>query len=123
MKYMLLTYGAAEVWDVENLSEEQRAAMGEMVAFMHQLDEDLKASGELVTEEGLTGPAEARTVRLIDDEAVTTDGPYAETKEVLAGFWIIDVPGLERAAEIAARIVRFVKAPIEIRPIGEAPTL
>lgn len=122
MKHMLLTYGPPEVYDVESFSTEQREWMRGIVDFMHQLNEDLQASGELVTAEGLAGPAETRTVRPDGDEAVTTNGPYAETKEVLARYWVLDVPHFERAAEIAARVVRFVKAPIEIRPIGEAPT-
>ncbi|HSK27816.1 MAG TPA: YciI family protein [Jiangellales bacterium] len=123
MKYMLLTYGPAEVWDTDSYTDEGREQMREMVAFMQQLNDDLRASGELLAAEGLTGPQDARTVRWIDDEAVTTDGPYAESKEFLAGYWVVDVPSLERAAEIAARVVRYVKAPIEIRPVGEAPEL
>jgi hypothetical protein len=123
MKFMLLTYGPAEVWDTESFTEEGREQMRQMIAFMKELDDDLTASGVLVASEGLTGPQDARTVRWIDDEAVTTDGPYAESKEFLAGYWVVDVPTVEQAAEIAARIVRYVKAPIEIRPVGEAPDL
>jgi hypothetical protein len=123
MKYMLLTYGPAEVWDTESFTEEGREQMRQMIAFMKELDDDLTASGVLVASEGLTGPQDARTVRWIDDEAVTTDGPYAESKEFLAGYWVVDVPTVEQAAEIAARIVSYVKAPIEIRPVGEAPDL
>jgi len=122
MKYMLLTYSPRD-FDFQNFSTDRPEWVGEMIAFMHQLNEDLQASGELVAAEGLADRAETRTVRLVGDEAVTTDGPYAETKEVLAGFWIVEVPHLERAAEIAARVVRFVRQAIEIRPIGEAPSV
>ena len=123
MKYMLLTYGPAEVWDTESFTEEGREQMRQMIAFMKELDDDLTSSGVLVASEGLTGPQDARTVRWIDAAAVTTDGPYAESKEFLAGYWGVDVPTVEQAADIAARIVRHVKAPIEIRPVGEAPDL
>jgi hypothetical protein len=123
MKYMLLTYGPAEVWDTESFTEEGREQMRQMIGFMNELNDDLTSSGVLVAAEGLTGPQDARTVRWIDEEAVTTDGPYAESKELLAGYWVVDVPTLEQAAEIAARVVRYVKAPIEIRPVGAAPDL
>jgi hypothetical protein len=123
MKYMLLTYGPAEVWDTESFTEEGREQMRQMIGFMNELNDDLTSSGVLVAAEGLTGPQDARTVRWIDEEAVTTDGPYAESKEFLAGYWVVDVPALEQAAEIAARVVRYVKAPIEIRPVGAAPDL
>ncbi len=121
MKYMMLTYGTEEVYDLENLTDDQRRWMREMVAFMHDLDEELRATGELVSAEGLAGPAGTRTVRPAGDDTVTTDGPYAEAKEFLAGFWILDVASFERVEEIAARLVRYLKAPIELREIGEAP--
>src|SRR5678815_1831042 len=75
-----------------------------MVAYMHDLNKDLKAKGELVSAEGLTPPAETRIVRTGKNGApAVTDGPFAETKEFLAGFWIVDVRTPERAYEIAAR--------------------
>jgi hypothetical protein len=115
MKYMLLTYAQAD-FDIETFVQEKGDWVGEMVAFMHQLNADLEASGELVTAEGLADPSQTKTVRFEGDDAVTTDGPFA-------GFWIVDVVNFERAAEIAAKVVRFVKQGIEIRPIGEEPTV
>jgi hypothetical protein len=123
MKYMLLTYASKDGYDIESFPADKREWFKKMIEFMHQLDADLQASGELVASEGLAGPAETWTVRPAGDDAVTTDGPFAETKEVLAGYWVVDVPDLDRAAEIAARIVRLVQAPIEIRAIGAAPEL
>ncbi len=121
MKFMMSTYGTEDVYDVDSFTDEQREWLRGIIDFMHELNADLEASGELVSAEGLTAPSQARTVRPGGDGPVTTDGPFAEAKEVLAGFWIIDVADFNRAAEIAGRIVSFVKAPIELRPIGEAP--
>jgi len=121
MKFMMATYGDQEVYNVECFDDERRDWLRGVIEFMHQLNADLEANGELLTAEGLAAPSQARTVRPHQDGTITTDGPFAEAKEVLAGFWIIDVASAERAEEIAAKIVRFVNAPIELRPIGEAP--
>jgi hypothetical protein len=121
MKFMMATYADADVYDVERFDDERRDWLRGIVAFMHELNAELEAAGELVTAEGLTAPSEARTVRPHGDDVITTDGPFAEAKEFLAGFWIIEVASFDRAAEIAAKVVRFVHAPIELRPIGEAP--
>lgn len=120
MKFMLLTYAPRD-FDAESLPDDQREWLRGIIAFMSELNADLEAAGELVTAEGLTSGADARTVRPGADGPVTTDGPFAETKEVLAGFWIVDVADFDRVAEIASRIVSYVNAPIEIRPVGEAP--
>ena len=112
MKYMIMTFGSAEA-GVEAMGREW---MREMVAFMHKLDQDLRESGELVDDHGLADGSQAKTVRFQNGIPVPTDGPFAESKESLAGYWIVDVESEERAIEIASRIVAFVKAPIEVRP-------
>jgi hypothetical protein len=121
MKFMMSTYGDDEVYNLESFDDERREWLRGVVAFMHELNAELAAAGELVTAEGLAAPSQAKTIRPKGDDVITTDGPFAEAKEFLAGFWIIDVAGYDRAAEIAAKVVRFVQAPIEIRPVGEAP--
>ena len=121
MKFMMATYADEDIYDLENFDDEQRDWLRGIVAFMHELNAELEAAGELVTAEGLTAPSEARTVRPQGDDVITTDGPFAEAKEFLAGYWVIDFADFERAEQIAAKIVRFVHAPIELRPIGEAP--
>jgi hypothetical protein len=73
------------------------------IAFMHALNKDLTAAGELVSALGLATPGEARIVRVENGVPAVTDGPYPETKEFLAGFWLVDVDKTERAYEIAAR--------------------
>src|SRR6202023_2944064 len=73
------------------------------IAFMKNLDKDLRESGELVSAEGLSFPDQAKLVRAGKDGAPITDGVFPESKEFLAGFWIIDVDNPERAYAIAAR--------------------
>jgi hypothetical protein len=93
----------------------------EMIQFMHRVNDDLVASGELVASEGLVDPTMAKTVNIKDGIPVATDGPFAEAKESLAGYWIVDVPSEARAIEIASRVVAFIEGPIEVRQIGEGP--
>ena len=98
MKYMILTFG-----DQATMLEQRTVTwVKEMIQFMQKLTLDLKASGELVTAEGLADPTNAKTVRFQGGMPVATDGPFAEAKEALAGFWIVDVESPERAYEIAA---------------------
>jgi hypothetical protein len=77
-----------------------------MFGFMSELNNDLAESGEMLDAQGLAAPAKARTVGLgTDGRPVVTDGPYPETKELLAGFWVLECASLERVTEIAARIL------------------
>jgi hypothetical protein len=93
----------------------------EMIAFMDRLNDDLVASGELVAAEGLADATQAKTVRFENGLPVPTDGPYAEAKESLAGYWIVDVESEARAIEIASRVVAFIECPVEVRQIMDAP--
>jgi hypothetical protein len=95
--------------------------MLEMIQFMRNLDEDLRKSGELVDSEGLADGSQAKTVRFVNNASVATDGPFAEAKESLVGYWIVDVESETRAIEIASRIVDYVKQPIEVRQVMDAP--
>ncbi|MEU0692055.1 YciI family protein [Streptomyces uncialis] len=95
-----------------------------MFAFMGAVSNDLAESGELVDGQGLTEPARARAVSAgPDGRPVISDGPYAETKEVLAGYWVLDCESLERVTEIAARIASCpgpegaAQYPVLIRPL------
>jgi hypothetical protein len=98
------------------------------IAFMHSLNRDLRDSGELVQAEGLSFPNQARLVQAGKDGVPITDGVFPESKEFLAGFWIVDVDSPERACAIAARISAApgtggapLDMPIEVRPIMSAP--
>ena len=117
MKYMIMTFGSA-AGALEAMGKDW---VREMIAFMQQFDEDLRRSGELVSEHGLADGSTATTVRFENGLPVPTDGPYAEAKEALVGYWIVDVENEARAIEIASNIVAFVKAPIEVRRVMDAP--
>jgi hypothetical protein len=98
------------------------------IAFMMGLNKELHERGELVSAEGLSFPDQAKLVRAGKDGRPITDGVFPESKEFLAGFWIIDVDSPERAYDIAARISAAPGAggaplnmPIELRPIMSGP--
>ncbi|MGA7930305.1 MAG: YciI family protein [Candidatus Sulfotelmatobacter sp.] len=98
------------------------------IAFMMGLNKELHERGELVSAEGLSFPDQAKLVRAGKDGRPITDGVFPESKEFLAGFWIIVVDSPERAYDIAARISAApgpggvpLNIPIELRPIMSAP--
>lgn len=98
------------------------------IAFMGNLTKDLAASGELVFGEGLADPRQAKVVRAGKDGAPITDGVFPEAKEFLAGYWIVDVEGPERAYAIAARASAApgtggapINMPIEVRQVMSGP--
>lgn len=132
MKYMILTYGSQQDYDGMTgkatgepaWSAEDFAAMG---AFMESFSRELTESGELVETRGLVAPVHARRVRLQGGVPVVTDGPYAETQEVLAGYWIVECESFDRATEIAARLSQVpapehvaARAFADVRPIAES---
>jgi len=82
---------------------------------------EVMASGSWVFAGGLHPPSTATVVRGTDGEVLTTDGPYAEMKEPLGGFWIIDVADLDAALDIAARGSAACRQPVEVRPFQEVP--
>jgi hypothetical protein len=85
------------------------------------LNGELQSSGVWVFAGGLRPPSSATVVRAQDGQVVTTDGPFAETKEQLGGFWIIDVSDLDAALEWARRATVACAAPVEVRPFREMP--
>ncbi|MEV4760456.1 YciI family protein [Micromonospora sp. NPDC049559] len=74
--------------------------------FMRAWNQELVESGEFVDAQGLTAPAHARRIELRDGVPVVTDGPYAETQEVLAGYTLVECESFDRATEIAARLAK-----------------
>jgi hypothetical protein len=115
MKYVILirhNLKALELW--ASMPAEQRA---EGLAAYAALTEDLAASGELIVTEALAHPATATVVSVRDGEVITSDGPYAEVKEHLAGFYLIECDSVERAVSYAARIPEAAFVEIEVRPV------
>ena len=129
MKYMLMMVGPKQGWDeMADWSVEDIKAN---IRFMQEFNDRLVHSGELVDAQGLTGPEQAKVVQAQPGgQPVVTDGPFPETKEFLAGYWIVDVESEQRAIEIAAQASASpgrggapARVPIEVRPIGEAPSI
>ena len=116
MKYMIMMFGSA----AEMAESRSPEWIKEMMAFMRGLGEELTSSGELVSAEGLQDGSAATIVRLADGVPVATDGPYAESKESIIGFWIVDVADKARVLDIAGRIVHYSRV-VEVRPLGVAP--
>ena len=143
MKFMLMM--TATQADFDWYSKWSREDLAAQIAFMHAFNKELKAEGKLVSAEGLAFPHEARIVRAGSDGApvvtkgivrgrrkdgapMVTDGPFAETKEFLAGYWIVEVEDAEEAYRIAARASAapgpggsVANIPIEVRQVMSGP--
>lgn len=113
MQYLLLIYGAENHWETLKESEKQ-----EIYKEYMGLSEDLRKTGKYVGGNELKPVATATTVRVRNGKKTMTDGPFAETKEQLGGFYLVEASNLDEAIDIAARIpsVRF--GSIEVRPIN-----
>lgn len=114
MKYALLIY-SNEVEDAKMTEEEQQADMGKYIA----LDGEINAAGIHAGGEALLPTAMSTTVRVQDGKTVTTDGPFAETKEQLGGFYIIDCKDLDEAIAYAAKVPAANHGSVEVRPVME----
>ena len=115
MKYMLLVY-----LDEQILSETERA---DCYVKSAQLTQDLNASGHYVAAGPLHPTSTATSVRLRDGKRLVTDGPFAETREQLGGYYIIEAANLDEAMGIAERIPVASVGTIEVRPVLEIPGL
>jgi hypothetical protein len=126
MKFMMMMHYAGEgpaihTWPPKDIKAH--------IDFMMGFNKELMQSGELVDAQGLSGPDQAKIIRAKKDGSpAITDGPFPESKEFLAGFWIIDVETERRAIEIAARASAApgmggvkMNIPIELRQIMSAP--
>ena len=116
MKYLLLSYTPVAEWDsvdTDTASPEELEAF----AIYQRFQEELTASREFVTAEGLGHPSLSRTLRKQADRVLVSDGPFAELKEVLASYAVIECSGYDRAVEIASQMVAAIGDTVEIRPI------
>jgi hypothetical protein len=128
MKFMLMMNVPRDTGDYQ-INQWAPAAFNAHIKFMMDLNRDLTKSGELVEVQALTPPGQAKLVRCDAKLApVVSDGPFAETKEFLAGFWIVDVERAERAYEIASQASsapgpdgKPLVIPIEVREVMVAP--
>src|SRR5947207_11394927 len=118
MKYLLLCYHDEAAWQCAG-EIAMKNAMTEAVALTH----DLQAKGQYLRAAPLQPVATAKSIRIREGKRAVTDGPFAETREVLGGFYLIDVPNLDVAIEVAARTPGARVGTIEIRPVLEIPNL
>lgn len=115
MKYMLLIYADERTW-----TETERAqCYGESTELAHQL----KSKGQYLAASPLQPVSTATSVRVRDDKRLVTDGPFAETREQLGGYFLVEATDLDEAIEIAGRIPAARKGTVEIRPVLEVPGL
>jgi hypothetical protein len=104
VKFMLMMHSPANAPAGAGIASWKPEEVRNMIQFMKDLNADLSARGELASAEGLDYPPRPRVVRAQDGKTpLVTDGPFAETKEFLVGYWIVEVPNEQRAFEIAAR--------------------
>jgi hypothetical protein len=113
MKYMLLIYHDERAWD--QLSEPERQ---KIYAEYRQLTQEIIESGQHLAGSQLQGSSTATSVRVRDDKGLMTDGPFAETKEQLAGYFLIEANDLDEAVGIARRIPSARVGTIEVRPLA-----
>jgi hypothetical protein len=131
LKYMIMLYGSQQDYDAMagkagDGAQLTPADFEPMYEFMRAWNQELVESGEFVDARGLAAPVLTRRIQLENGVPVVTDGPYAETEEVLAGYTIVECDSFDRATEIAARISKCpypADAPgefvVDIRPIDE----
>jgi hypothetical protein len=121
MRYLLLLTNSAdriEEWDAMT-AEEKRRAREEEVPKWGALMERMQERGQMVSGLELDIPSTAKTVRVRDGDALVTDGPYAETREQIGGFFVVDCDGLDEAIELAALAPVAATGSVEIRPLAE----
>lgn len=116
MKYLLLIYSNEAIWEAKSPAE-----IGAVFAEYGRLSADLRAAGKLLAGEPLEPTATASTVRVRDGKTLVTDGPFAETREQLGGFYLVEAENLDDALAIAARIPSAREGSIEVRPVTPMP--
>jgi hypothetical protein len=115
MKYMLLVYGDEQAWD----EAERERCYQESAQIAHQI----RSTGRHLVAAPLHPVSTATSVRMREGKRIVTDGPFAETREQLGGYFIVDVRDLDEAIEIAGRLPSAAMGTVEIRPIMEIPGL
>ncbi len=116
MKYMLLIYNEEKAW--AGFTEAQRQGfMGEFMKFTQQI----QSAGQWLSSSQLQPTAAATSVRVRDGKRLVTDGPFAETREQLGGYYLIEAKNLDEAIAIAARVPSVSVGTVEVRPLVERP--
>ena len=106
---------------VEGEPEPPPDVLQQMYKDVDAFNDEVKAEGAWVFAGGLHPADTATVVRVTDGEVLTTDGPFAETKEQLGGFWVVNAPDLDAALKLAARGAAACQGPVEVRPFQDEP--
>ncbi|GAA5016867.1 YciI family protein [Terrabacter aeriphilus] len=123
MKYLVMIWSNPQTWghpiflrtpEAAAMTDDERAGL---LRDFEELMTEISESGELVSASALADPLTARSVRVRDGEVVVTDGPFVESKEAMAGYFVVDCASPERAEEIAARFPDARFAAVEVRPL------
>jgi hypothetical protein len=112
MQYLLLIYEDEKIWSAMSEAEQGQIFMG-----YKTFTDEIKASGQHKGGEALQPSSTATSIRVREGKTLTTDGPFAETREQLGGFYLIDAKDLDEALAIAAKIPAAKTGTIEVRPI------
>jgi hypothetical protein len=121
VKYLILIYGnpaSREIWAGLSEAQRKKAVQGYVA-----LNEELAATGEGIEHHALTDPSHSKRVTVRAERTMTTDGPFTEVKEQLAGFYLVERDSIQRAVEHAARIPEAALGLIEVRPIQDLSSL
>lgn len=116
MKYMLMIWGDQDAFE-QLPAEEQASWMGQYFAFTQQIAE----AGQMVAGDPLQGPETATSVTVRDGKVIATDGPFPEVKEVIGGYYVIDVADLDTAIAVASRIPDARTGRVAVIPVMELP--
>ena len=114
MKYMLLIYHDEQVWNNHSEPERQK-----IYAEYRQLIDELRSRGQYLAGDELQLTSTAKSVRVRNGKQILTDGPFAETREQVGGFFMIEATDLQEATAIAARIPSARTGAIEVRPVAD----
>jgi len=118
MKYLLLCYDDHAGWAKMSESDQQQ-----IMQQVGRILDELKANGQLLSVSQLQPTSSAKSVRVRNNNVMITDGPYAETREQLGGYFLIDAPNLDEAIRVAGRLPGSPRHTIEIRPVLDIPGL
>ena len=118
MRYALLVYGDQSAWEGLDDDEAARRRAESMPRWLALFEEMARADAGVEGRE-LAAASEAKVVRVVDDQRIVTDGPYAETKEQLGGLFVTTLPDLDEAIRIAALVPAAETGSLEIRPVVE----
>ena len=116
MQYLLLIYQNEKVW-----ADMPEAEQGKAFAEYMEFSKDIAQKGQMLAGEALQPTSTATTVRVRDGKTLTTDGPFAETREQLGGFYLVEAKDLDEAIKMAARIPDVRSGSVEVRPVMPTP--